>query len=337
MLVFVLNKQGEPLMPCSPSKARKLLRDKNAKVVGGKIFTIKLIYGSSGYKQNVLAGLDTGSKVIGSAAMVNNRIVYQAEIFLRGQEIKKKMEQRRIYRRNRRGRKTRYRKARFLNRFASTRKERLTPSIKHKLDSHLREKKTLESLLPVSTWYIETASFDIHKISKPDISKKKGIAYQEGEKKGFYNTKAYVLHRDKYTCQSCKKNKEHLILHVHHIIFKSNGGSNAPNNLITLCEHCHHHLHKHKFSEKESLKLQKKILKQTKHATEISILRSQLVKFFGDFYERFGYITKFNKENLSLAKTHYYDAVSIISGDHPITWAEHYYRKTASKLVLTKH
>jgi hypothetical protein len=46
---------------------------------------------------------------------------------------------------------------------------------------------------------VETASFDIHQISNPTVSTQPGTAYQQGEKQGFYNTKAYVLHRDRYT------------------------------------------------------------------------------------------------------------------------------------------
>ena len=50
MLVFVLNKYGKPLMPCKPRKARKLLENGKAKVVNNCPFTIKLLFGSSGYK-----------------------------------------------------------------------------------------------------------------------------------------------------------------------------------------------------------------------------------------------------------------------------------------------
>ena len=57
--------------------------------------------------------------------------------------------------------------------------------------------------------------------------------------------------------------------------------------------------------------LQKKAQKQTKHATEVSVLRSQLLKKFGEFEETFGYITKFNREAQGLPKTHYNDAVCI--------------------------
>ena len=62
MLVYVLNKHGEPLMPCKPRNARKLLDEKKAKVVNRTPFTIQLLYGSSGYRQKVNLGVDAGSK-----------------------------------------------------------------------------------------------------------------------------------------------------------------------------------------------------------------------------------------------------------------------------------
>ena len=43
-LVYVINQNGHPLMPCRPSKARKLLRDRRAKVIGRCPFTIKLLW-----------------------------------------------------------------------------------------------------------------------------------------------------------------------------------------------------------------------------------------------------------------------------------------------------
>jgi 5-methylcytosine-specific restriction endonuclease McrA len=243
--------------------------------------------------------MDTGSKTIGCAATANGKVVYQSEVQIR-QDVSKKMEQRRMYRRIRRGRKTRYRKARWQNR-ASMRKEgRLAPSITSKVDSHLREKKFVESILPVSCWKVEIASFDIHKISNPDV---KRWDYQKGNQKGFYNVKAYVLHRDGYQCQKCKTRKGKL--HVHHVVFRSNGGTDTPSNLITLCEGCHDKLHNGEFQIKGSRS-------KTKHATEVGVVTSQLKKRFGDFEETFGYETKFKREQiLQLPKSHHFDAVAI--------------------------
>lgn len=304
MLVFVLNKQNQPLMPCKPQKARRLLQDSKAKVVSRTPFVIKLLHGSSGYKQTVVAGMDTGSKTVGCAAITNGEVVYQSEITLRD-DVSKKMQQRAMYRCNRRSRKTRYRPARFLNRKNSTKLERLPPSIKSKVASHMREKTYVESILPVSYWKVETASFDIHKIVNPDVA---GTGYQSGVQKGFYNIKAFVLDRDGYKCQSKQKIKHSEKLHIHHIVFRSNGGSDEPNNLITLCEACHENLHNGLFelNGKRS---------KTRHATQVGIVKSQLAKNW-TFQETFGYETKFKRETvLSLPKTHYHDAVAVCCED----------------------
>jgi len=200
MLVFVINKENKPLMPCKPSRARKLLLEDKAKVIQKTPFIIKLLFGSSGYVQPVTAGMDTGSKVVGCSSVANGRVLYQSEIYQR-EDVSRKMQQRAMYRRTRRSRKTRYRPARFDNRSNSRKDGRLAPSIRSKLESHFREKRFVESILPVTKWKIELASFDIHKITNPEVF---GIGYQNGNQKDFYNVKAYVLARDNYTCQHCK-------------------------------------------------------------------------------------------------------------------------------------
>ncbi|AKB74002.1 YgjD/Kae1/Qri7 family, required for threonylcarbamoyladenosine (t(6)A) formation in tRNA [Methanosarcina lacustris Z-7289] len=211
-----------------------------------------------------------------------------------------------MYRRTRRSRKTRYRPARFDNQGNSRREGRLTPSIKSKLESHFREKRFVEALLPVTKWKVELASFDIHKIKNPEVS---GIGCQEGDLKGFYNVKAYVLHRDSYTCQHCKGKSKDSRLHCHHIVFRSNQGSDAPKNLITLCETCHKALHNGEFKLSGNKS-------KTKHATEIGIIKSLIKKSGWNFAETFGYETKFRREQvLGLEKTHYFDAVAICCGD----------------------
>ncbi len=264
--------------------------------------------------------MDTGSKQIGCAAVANDKVLYQAEIVIRD-DISAKMQQRAMYRRNRRSRKTRYREARFDNRGNSTKKNRVAPSIRSKIVSHIREKRFVESILPVSKWILETASFDIHKIKDPGVS---GTGYQNGSLKDFYNIKAYVLFRDNYTCQHCKGKQKNTKLNCHHIIFRRNYGPNAHENLITLCKTCHDDLHAGKFS----------ISKQqtfTRHATSIGIIKSQLIRSDWDFEETFGYETKFKREQLlNLPKTHYNDAVAICCNDmYPI--------QTSNVVYFKKH
>jgi len=300
MFVYVISKEGKPLMPTKPAVARLLLKACKAKVIRTTPFIIKMLEDTTGYTQPVVAGMDTGSKTIGCAAVSNTKVVYQSEVQLRT-DVSKKMEQRRMYRRTRRSRKTRYRPARWSNRASMRCKGRLAPSLCSKIEAHLREKMFVESILPVSKWVVELASFDIHKITNPEVQ---SLEYQEGSLKGFYNVKAYILDRDKYLCQKCKK-KKNTKLHVHHIIYKSKGGTDTPSNLITLCEDCHEDLHKGLFEIKCPRS-------KTKHATAMGIIKSQIQKQFGIFTETYGYETKFKREQiLNLPKTHYNDAVSI--------------------------
>jgi len=317
MFVYVLNKKGEPLMPCKPAIARLLLKEGKAKVKQRVPFTIKLLGDTTNYTQPITAGMDTGSKMVGCAAIANGEVLYQSQVKLRT-DVSKKMQQRAMYRRTRRGRKCRYRPARWANRASMQAVERLAPSILSKVDSHCREKKQVEAILPISHWKVETASFDIHKITNPDVS---GKSYQQGAQKDFYNVKAYVLHRDNYTCQSGLKTKHSNKLHVHHIEFKSQGGTNAPSNLKVLCEQCHNDLHAGKFE----LKARKST---TKHATEIGIIKATLKKVW-DFEETFGYETKFKREViLCLPKTHYFDAVAICCEEgESIKTASHVFHK----------
>lgn len=52
--------------------------------------------------------------------------------------------------------------------------------------------------------------------------------------------KRYVLHRDDWKCRHCGRGD---MLDPHHVIFRSAGGSNACNNLLTLCRKCHNDVH----------------------------------------------------------------------------------------------
>jgi hypothetical protein len=302
MLVYVLNLSGVPLMPCSPGKARKLLNSGRAKVMSRTPFVIKLLHGSSGYKQPITLSVDSGSKIIGAAATGNGKTYYASQVKTRI-DIHKKMSQRASYRRTRRGRKLRYRPARWSNRGRC--EAWLTPTMRSKVQSHVREIDFVKSLLPVSRLVIETASFDIHKIVNSNI---RDQDYQNGRQKDFYNVKQFVLYRDQYSCQKCSGKKKDNRLHVHHIVFKSKGGTNSPDNLITLCETCHENLHTHENAEQESLKLQKRRRENTTDATQVSTITAYLKKNLV-FQETFGYETKFKREILGLKKDHYVDAI----------------------------
>lgn len=307
MFVYVLNKYGKPLMPCQPRKARILLRDGKAKVIQREPFTIQLLYGSSGYKQKVSLGIDAGSKHVGASASTQKKELYASQTELRGADIVKLLSTKRELRRSRRNRKTRYRKARFLNRVSHKQKGWLAPSIENKIIAHLRIVADICRMLPIFSITVETAGFDIQKIQHPDIA---GTEYQQGEQLGFWNVREYVLFRDGHTCQCCHGKSKDKILNVHHIESRKTGGD-APNNLITLCETCHTGYHR------GTVKLPKTIHRgmRFRDAAFMGIMRwafyERLKKLYQNVHMTFGYITKNKRIKNNIAKTHTTDAFCI--------------------------
>lgn len=194
-MVYVLNKNGQPLMPTTRyGKVRRMLNSKQAKVIKRYPFTIQLLYETTDIVQPVSLGVDAGSKTIGTSVTTETAELYASEVKLRT-DVVKNLFSRREYRRSRRNRKTRYRKARFNNRKRN--EGWLAPSIRQKIDTHLTVIDKITKILPISEIYVEVASFDIQKIKNPDIS---GIEYQQGEQLDFWNIREYVLFRDNHTC-----------------------------------------------------------------------------------------------------------------------------------------
>ena len=326
-LIYVLSKDNKPLMPSKRCGAvRRWLKDGKAKVVRRCPFTIKLTYDTTTYVQDVTLGVDTGSKHIGVACVSNDKVLYQSQVELRD-DIKTKMDNRRKFRRNRRHRKTRYRKPRFLNRVNSKREDRLPPSVKHKVQSHIDEIEFCKKILHVNKIVLEVSQFDTHLLKNPSLmsEKVKHWGYQKGFNYSFSSRKEAVLNRDSYKCQHC--GKKNCRLEVHHITYRSNGGTDDENNLITLCKECHDCVHK------GVITLTKKPKKSTlKYATQMSIIRSWLLKIYTNVIETFGFVTKENRNRLNLPKTHYIDACVIASGGKEFKLNDViFYKKRVSK------
>ena len=233
-VVYVMNQNGHPLMPCRPAKARKLLREGRAKVQRRSPFTIRLLWDCEEHVQEVVVGADKGSHTTGFSCVSQGQILLSGEIVHR-QDVKEKMEARRAHRRKRRARRW-YRPKRFENRATSSRQGRLAPSIKTNVEEVIR---VIERLpLPICQILVEDVQVDIARLNNPDL---KGSQYQDPTRLD-ENLRIACLMRDDYTCQQCGKRIGRL--EAHHIQFRSNGGKDTLANLVTLCEHCHHQLHK---------------------------------------------------------------------------------------------
>lgn len=307
--IYVLSKRGEPLMPCSPRKARFLLKHGKAIVKTRTPFTIQLTVATGETVQPVTLGVDSGYSVIGLSALTSREELYSSGVQLRTDIVRLNSE-RRQYRRARRNRKTWYRKPRFLNRKKS--EGWLAPSIQHKLDSHIKVINRVKGILPISFINIEVAAFDIQKIKNPD---REGIDYQNGVQKGFWNVREYVLYRDGHTCQHCKGKSKDKVLEVHHIVSRQTGGD-RPDNLITLCRTCHDNV------SKGDLELKLKPSKGFKAETFMSMVRWRLVNTLRNMgnavSHTYGYITKSRRIELKLSKSHINDAFVIAGGNGQI-------------------
>lgn len=306
-MVYVINKQGQALMPTERfGKVRRLLKNSLAHVVCRIPFTIQLDYDTTDYTQPVSLGIDAGSKHIGISATTSEKEMYAADVELRN-DIVDKLSTRREQRRTRRSR-LRYRKARFNNRISSKRKGWLAPSVENKIQTHLTVVEKIHKFLPITNIVVETASFDIQKINNPSIS---GSEYQQGEQLDFFNVREYVLFRDNHICQHCKGKSKDKVLNVHHIESRKTGGD-SPKNLITLCETCHKAYHRGDFE------LNVKRGKSFRDSAFMGIMRwsfyDRLKNIYPNVSMTFGYITKNARITNNLPKEHYVDA-RCISGN----------------------
>lgn len=326
-MVYVLNKDGQPLMPTNRhGKVRRLLKSGLAKVIKRCPFTIQLLYESTNHTQPIALGVDAGSKHIGLSATTNKRVLFEADVTMRN-DIVDLLSTRRQNRRARRNRKTRYRKARFDNRIHSKHRGWLAPSIENKINTHLIVIDKIHKILPITDIVVEVAAFDTQllKAKEYGLPIPEGEDYQNGDMKG-YNTREYVLFRDGHKCRCCKGKSKDSILQIHHIESRKVGG-NAPNNLVTLCKTCHEKYHK------GLIELPKEITRGNKYndATFMGIMRWTIYNRLKELYPSvgltYGYITKYIRIKNGLMKDHYIDARCISGNPTAISDSVVYYYK----------
>ena len=311
MEVYVLSKDGTPLMPTERCGwVAYALKHGEAKVVRCEPFTIQLLRDSTHYLQAVTLGVDTGSRHIGLSATTETKELYSAQVELRT-DVSELLTARREFRRGRRGRKHNwYRPARWQNRANEKGNAALPPSIKHKADSHIRAILKVCQILPIHKVRLELGKFDSQKIANPDIQ---GEQYQQGTLAGWENLKAYAKYRDGYKCRACgrSKHKDGVRLEVHHKIRKADGGTDVPENVLTLCEDCHKAHHK----GERRLKLRRP--PQHKGEAHMNAMRKYLVDTLMHYPWRtvvevtYGYRTAMSRREHGIEKSHAHDAFCI--------------------------
>jgi hypothetical protein len=188
--VFVLSNEGNPLMPTTPARARKMLPAGKARVVKRMPFAIQLTGECANQVQEITLGIDTGFGKIGFSAISGKKELVSGTLVLDG-KTKERLDEKRMYRRGRR-KKLWYRQPRWQNRTKP--QGWLPPSVERRYQTHLTLINQVKQLLPASKVVIEVAKFDIQKLEHPEIE---GVGYQHGDLYGYQNTRSYLIARER--------------------------------------------------------------------------------------------------------------------------------------------
>lgn len=233
--VFVLSTDRQPLDPCHPARARRLLRQGRASVVRLAPFTIilKERLAAESITHPLRVKIDPGSRTTG-LAMVNDatgQVVWAAELHHRGHQVHERLVARRAVRHKRRQRHTRYRRPRFLNRRRP--KGWLAPSLASRVANVMTWVGRLCRLCPVGAISQELVKFDTQVMQNAEIS---GVLYQQGTLAG-YEVREYLLEKWGRTCAYC--GATNVAFEIDHIVPQSRpGGSDRVSNLTLACHDC---------------------------------------------------------------------------------------------------
>ena len=156
MIVFVIDSEGQQLLPTHPVRARKLLKEGRAVVKQVVPFTIQLSRKINDPVGEFEVGVDDGAKHVGIAVKntKTNEIVFHAQLDHR-QDVSGKVEQRRELRRARR-QQLRCRPPRFNNRTRS----KIAPSIRQRKEAILRVVKDMRKRLNLVKVKVEEVAFN---------------------------------------------------------------------------------------------------------------------------------------------------------------------------------
>lgn len=344
MPVYVMSKSGQRLMPTRRfAHVRLLLKEGKAKVIRQKPFTIQLQYDTTEGKQRLYGGSDPGRTNIGQAVLnEKGEVIYTAEVETRNKEIPKLMKKRSQHRRasrqgerkkrQRRAQKNRtvtepYAKERLLPqcekpivnhgiinseaRFCNRKRPAgwLTPTVRQLVETHLNMVVKICEVLPVTDWTLEVNRFAFMKMEDGTI---RGVDFQNGRMKGYASVEDYIFALQEGKCPICGR----PIAEYHHLISRSEDGSDRPENILGLCKDCHAKVTK---GNKKILKKIEKIGEKKKYAAlsvlnqAIPFIYDGLVTIFGEEHVHVctGWETKDMREDLGLEKEHYLDAVGI--------------------------
>mgnify|MGYP004644448747 FL=1 len=346
--VYVVDKDKKPLMPTTRfGKVRRLLKEKKAKVISSKPFVIQLLYEPKTHEvQPLHGGTDPGRENIGLSVIDDKgNIVYSAHLKTRNKDIPKLMAERKAHRQaSRRGERLRRKRRAKKNdtttdfpegrklpgykdgvlmlkdiintesKFNNRKRPKgwITPTVRQLIQTHINIIRQICSILPVVDWSIEGNKFAFMELEDNTVQ---GIDFQNGRLKGFKDASEYIEYLQEGKCIFCNNPIEHY----HHITPKSKGGSDRPENLVGLCECCHHKVHKGEASLAE-IGEKKKFAHLSVLNTAMPFILKELQNMFGEDKLSIcaGYDTKNYRDLYHIGKDHHLDAACIAGLTHDI-------------------
>ncbi|MGC9541973.1 RNA-guided endonuclease IscB [Streptomyces sp. UG1] len=319
---MVLDKHHHPLQPCTPARARKLLRKGRAVVHRHTPFVIRLTDRTIAESEvdGVEVGVDPGSKHTGLAVFTTQagerRARFAVQLDHRGAIIRKnrkKLGQRAAYRRRRRSKNLRYRAPRFLNRRRPD--GWLAPSLRHRVDTTVSWIDRLSRWAPVRAVHVERVAFDTHALSAGQPLE--GAEYQQGALAG-YEVREYLL--AKWDRRRAYCGASGVPLNIDHIHPRSRGGSDRVSNLCLACVPCNRA--KSNQSVEDFLAQQPKLLARIKEQAKSSLRDAAAVQSVRwalwraldtrlPTHAASGGRTKWNRTRNHLPKSHTLDALNV--------------------------
>ena len=317
--VFVLSKDGRPLMPCHAARARELLSKGKVVVVRRYPFVIRLKHNPVEAKtQSVGIKIDPGAKTSGLGIVritpeTAHHVLHLAEVTHRGEIIKAKMKLRKGYRGNRRSRKTRYRQCRFKNRKRS--EGWLPPSLQSRVDNVIAWVERYRRWAPITHIVVERVRFDTQRLVNPEIE---GTEYQQGTLHG-YEMREYLLEKWGRACVYC--DTANVPLEIDHIKPKGGKGSgwDRVSNLTLACHPCNQKKGAQaleSFLEGNPQRLERILQQCQTPLAAAAAVNATRQKLFQELFKSklpvkasTGGETKFNRTRLGIPKSHALDAV----------------------------
>ena len=274
-IIFVQDSDKRPLMPTKRKRhVRMMLSRGEASIVEYVPFTIRLNRPSGHFTTPLCFGTDPGRTNVG-ASVVSESLeeLFRAVLKTRNEEIPELMANRKKHRmasrhgerkrRQRRARKfgtmiaagMRMRKlpgckkaiickiirnseSKFIHR--TRKKGWLTPTANQLVQTHVSLLKTVCKYLPVTDISLEVNKFAFMELEDPSCT---GLDFQNGPLKGFTDIPSALYKLQNGKCLLCGKRHGKDALHDHHLIPRSEGGSDTIGNRALICLKCHDKVH----------------------------------------------------------------------------------------------